>query len=158
MSVPRTSTLQKLVRFGAIAALATAIVIWPVYAGVASSAVTYQQIVPVDDALVDVNRFTYSEDPTGDVADVVAIYGSPKGDPTSYVFVDESRVLHPEEQPELALLKAPAEGQPLQLALVRFFAVRLSLGALVASLSLFGLGLFLRRRATAAGHLEPATT
>lgn len=157
MSTVPATRFQKFIRVGAFGALAVAILIWPVYAFVASDAETYQQIVPVDDALVDVNRFTYAEDPTGDDADIVAIYGSPKGEPTSYVFVDQTQVLRPEENAALVLLKAPAEGQPLQLALVRFFAVRLSLGALVASLGLFGLGVILRRRATAAGRLEPAT-
>ena len=149
----RPNPLHGLLRLGAFAALGLALVIGPVYAVVAAGAGTYQQIVPVDEALVDVNRFTYAEDPSGKPEDVVAIYGTPKGEPTAYVFVDESRIVRPDEDASLALLIAPEEGQPTQLALVRFVALRLALGALATSLVLFGLGVVLRRR-QARGQLE----
>lgn len=143
--------MASLARFGALLALAIAVLVWPLYGWVASTAVTYQQIDPVDDALVPVNRFTYNEDPTGRDEDIVAIYGNPKGEPTEYVFVDPGSVIRPEEKPSLALLAAPTEGQPTQLAFVRFFAVRGSIGAGLVGLLLFGLAAWLRRRAAKDG-------
>ncbi len=157
MTSPMPSLLMRLTRLGAFGALAVALLVWPLYAVAASSAATYQQIDPVDEALVPVNQFTYAEEPTGADEDIVAIYGNAKGAPTAYVFVDESLVIRPEEKPALVLLKAPAQGQPTQLAFVRFFIVRLSIGAFLGALVLFGLGALLRRRAAPA-TLEPAAT
>ena len=45
-----------------------------------------------------VNRFLYEEEATGRDEDVIAIYGTPFGEPEAVLFVDESAILRPPEK------------------------------------------------------------
>lgn len=146
MNTPKTSLLQRLLKFGMVGALSVAVLVWPLYFAAKAGAETYQQIAPVDEAAVDVNRFLYAEDPSGQDEDIVAIYGLAVDGPKAYVFVDNALVLHPEEKPELTLLRRPAEGQPLQLAGLFSRLGYTSLAALFAALGMLTLRWVLVRR------------
>ncbi len=146
MATHEPTRLQRLLKLGALAALAVAVLVWPIYFGIKSTAVTYQQIAPVDPAALAANRYLYSEDPTGKDADIVAIYGLAIDGPTDYVLVDEALVIHPEEKPSLALLRRPATGQPLQVAGLFSRLAYLSVGAFLAALVLGALRWLLVRR------------
>jgi len=80
---------------------------------------------------------------------VAAIYGIPTDSPIKLVFVDEDKLIHPEEDPSLVLM--PVDKQlgenPLQLKTVWFVAQRAALVFGAFSLvALFGGFLFSRRR------------
>jgi hypothetical protein len=146
MSTNQTTRMQRLLKFGALAAVAIGVLIWPAYLAIKSTAGTYQQIAPLDQAALEANRYLYSEEPSGKDEDIIAIYGLAIDTPTAYVFVDESLVLHPVEKPELVLVQRPAEGQLLQVAGLFSRMGYASLGALMAALGMLSLRWILRRR------------
>jgi len=99
-------------------------------------------IAPHDPAVVTLNRSLWSAgDPVPD------LYGSPMSTPTRVLVFRGDAVVHPEEDPTLALLPAASAGRrPIQ-AQTLWWAVRLgeaALGGLVVALLV--LNLFLRRR------------
>lgn len=157
MATSSTPTLfTKLARLGALGAIVVAVFVWPVSWVVAGQARTLQFIAPFEDAIVEVNRFEYEDDATGKDKDIIQIYGAPLGDAEAVVFVDASKIIHPLEKPELALLKVDKEAgdNPLQLGTVRFLTRAVSFGAFATAAGFAVLLLVLRRR-RAAGAATP---
>lgn len=121
--------LRKSLLIGWIAALSTAVAVWPVAALLASRGVRAQMIAPSAPDVVEVNQGLFeldAPDPgSPDFASkVTQIYGTPVGEPMDFVFVDDSRFLRPRELPSLTLLpvdKARGEN-PLQASTLYFFA------------------------------------
>jgi hypothetical protein len=150
--------MLKLIKLGAMGALAVAILVWPALWAVAGQARTLQAIEPGDAETIQANQQLYELDPTDDANEIMRIYGAPFGDPTQYLFIDESRVLRPKEQPDLALLKVykSRDENPLQLQSVQLLTRFTSLGAGATGLLLFGLWAFLRRRRGGAGQAVAA--
>ena len=105
-----------------------------------------ETVAPFDEVTVDVNRFTYEDDPTGDDADIVAIYGTASGDPERILFADASKILRPAENPSLALYLKRGDDNPVQLQSVHFMARMVSLAAFAGAIGLLLLLAFLRRR------------
>ena len=146
-----TPRLQRLLKFGALMAVAAAVLVWPIQALLASQAETIWFVQRLDDAAIDVNRQLFdAEGLTGTELrrEVMAIYSSRSGDePERALFLDQARVIRPEEVAGLALYDIRA-GKPLQAQTVAWVARMTSLGAAATALALFALLWFLRRRAT----------
>ena len=138
--------LMNLLKIAAITAVALAVLIWPTSWLLAGQAKTVQLIAPFDEAVVDVNRFEYEDEPSGEDADVIAIYGTPFGEPEAVLFVDAEKIMHPIEKPALALLPKAADENPFKVDSLSFLARFISLGAAVAALGSFLLFAYLRRR------------
>ena len=85
--------------------------------------------------------------------EVAGIYGTPTGQPQRVVFVDLAKVIHPREDPALALFLAAKEDHPLQAQTLYYFALPATVGGLVVGAALY---LFARRRKGAPEAL-PAT-
>ena len=155
MSNERTSLVQRLLKYGVAAALAVAVLAFPAAWLLATQTLTVQYIAATDEAVVEANRFLYEEEPSGADADIVAIYGTASGTPEEVLFVDESALIHPAENPNLALLRKGADENPLQVQTVWVLARFVTLGAL----AVFALGflalVLLRRRSTAATGSAP---
>jgi hypothetical protein len=73
--------------------------------------VEVQLIVPASDEEVALNRSLWTEGEP-----VTAVYGVPAGEPVQVLFIDETRILRPEEDPGLALLPVDKQAgdNPLQ--------------------------------------------
>ncbi|MDJ0522504.1 MAG: hypothetical protein QNJ90_10595 [Planctomycetota bacterium] len=140
--------MLKLLKIGAIGALTVAVLVWPALWAITGQAETFQAIEPSDAETVLTNQQLFELDPTDDAEEILAIYGSALGEPTRYLFVDEARVVRPQEKPELRLLQVykSRDENPLQLQSVALFTRFTSVGAGVTALLLFGLYTFLRRR------------
>lgn len=138
--------MVRLLRLGGWAAIALAVLAVPGYLILAQGAQTLQAILPLDPALVAPNQFEYSQDPTGKEADILAIYGTPVGEPEAYLFVEEGMLLQPEEDPTLRWVKSLPGEEPLKLELVRALTLRAGLAVLAGGFALLGLAWFLGRR------------
>jgi hypothetical protein len=153
----RPSLLQRLLRWAAIGAVATAVLVWPLSWYLASTAMTVYLYLPGDPATLETNRWEFEnegkENPT--VNDIIAIYGTPsdpRGDGTSetIIFPDESRVFHPQERPELALYDNESGSKTWQIETVRYFTPLVSVGAAAAAFLLVLALHVLRKRAAKA--------
>lgn len=104
-------------------------------------------IVPASEEEVNLNRSLWVE---GDP--VVDIYGVPSGDPVRVLFVSPDRIIHPAEDPALALLPVDKQAgeNPLQVQTAWFFAWRAAAGFAAAAVAAFAVSLWLRRRRAAA--------
>ncbi|MEO8197257.1 MAG: hypothetical protein ABI689_11090 [Thermoanaerobaculia bacterium] len=93
-------------------------------------------------SVVELNRALWTP---GDP--VAEIYGNPMSTSTRVLLTSHSTVLHPQEDPSLALLPVAAGGErPLQVQTL-WWAVRLgAIGAGAATVVLLALAYFLRRR------------
>ncbi len=147
--------MLRLARRAGYAAIALAVLALPAYLVVADGAQTLQAFAPLDEALVPVNQFEYGEDPTGKPADILAIYGTPVGEPEAYLFVEDAMLVHPVEDPALAWVKTLPGQEPLKLELVRAFALRVGLAVFAAGTGLLLLAGFLGRRRTRSAAPEP---
>ena len=157
MSHERIRLLQRLLKYGLVASIAAVLLAFPAAWLLSTRAVTVQYIAAADDAVVEANRFLYGEEPSGVDTDIVAIYGTPSGDPEQVLFIDEADLIHPAEKPALALLRKDADENPLQVQTVWVLARLLTLGGLAAAAA-GGLALLLlRRRATAAAGKQALT-
>jgi hypothetical protein len=143
-------SFSTLVKWGAVAAVAAAVIVWPAAWLIERQAVTVQYIVPLDEATVAANRFLYAEEPSGEDADIVANYGTASGEPERIVFADASRIVRPEENPSLALYPKGAGENPIQVQTVYFFAKVASFGGAIGAGALVLLLILLRRRQRAA--------
>ena len=148
--------MARLARLGGLAALALAVLALPAYLVVASGAQTLQAFLPLDEALVPVNQFEYSEDQTGKAEDILAIYGTPVGEPEAYLFVDDARIVRPEEDRSLAWVASTPGNEPIKLELVRAFVLRAALAGAAAGFGLLALAWFLARRRARPTVGEPA--
>jgi len=142
----QSSFWLRLLKVGAVAAVLVAVLVWPAAWLLSRQAQTVQLIAPFDEAVVGVNRFTYEDEASGRDEEIVAIYGTPFGAPTAVLFVDEAKIIHPIENPRLALLPKGADENPLQATSVAFFARMTSVGAAVAAFFALLLLVVLRRR------------
>ncbi len=139
----------KLLKIGAIAAVVVAVIVWPVAWYMDSTAQTVHFISPLDEAAVEVNKFTFEEDaeenPTDE--DIIAIYGSKSGsDPERIVFPDDSKIIRPDERKSLTLYAIEGDSRPLQSQFVFYMTRVVSIGAAVAAFGLILLLSLLKRR------------
>ncbi len=144
MSAIVFARVDRWARRGAWAAVAVALAV-PVAVAVADRTwgAEVWLIAPHEPAAVALNRSLWS--PGDPVADV---YGSPMSAPTRVLLVPGQRVIHPAEQPTLALLPVTvaAGSRPLQVRTL-WWAVRLlEAGCGAATVALFGLARLARRR------------
>lgn len=146
MSIASNARLSRLLRLATGASLVVALLALPVAGLLTSQAQTVQYISAFDEGTVEVNRYIFEEDAVGGEGEIVSIYGTPSGEPEQVLFVSEERILHPRENPKLALLAKLAGENPLQVQTVWFVGRAAALGAGLAGLVGVGLVLFLRRR------------
>ncbi len=139
------STLTLTLKILFALALATGIAAFPVAALLARQAVTVQQVRLWDDNLIAFNQWSFGEDEWDD--SVVAIYGSPEGEPLALLFVDPAQIIQPAEDPSLRLLPKRTGEHFVQVQTVYYFAtITTGVALIAAALTLFLLWLVLRRR------------
>lgn len=143
-------SMKKLLTIGAIVALAVAILAWPAKAWLAGIAQDVVVVAKHDEATVRVNQATF--DPEGLSPDalreeVIAIYGT-KLSEEAVLFVDEGKIVRPEQVSGLALFLKAADENPLKMDTVNWATPKVSLGAALAALLLFGLRHLVARRRT----------
>jgi hypothetical protein len=109
-------------------------------------------IAPHDPAMVALNRSLFSP---GDP--VAEIYGNPMSQPVRVLLAGRTAVLHPQEDPALALLPVETGGRrPLQIRTL-WWATRLGVAGLGAlSLVAFAVTVFARRREQRGPAAAPA--
>ena len=141
--------MKKLVMGGALLALAVAVLVWPVKAWLASSAKQVVVVSKHDEATVRVNEATFDpEDLTPQELreEVIAIYGT-KLSEEAVLFVDDAKVLRPKQVSDLTLFLKSADENPLKMDTIHWAAPKVSIGAAVVALLLFGVTRLLSRRA-----------
>ena len=146
---------MKLLKFLTLGAAALAVLVWPAAWLLARQAQTVQLIARFDEAVVGVNRFGYEDEPSGLPADIISIYGTPFGEPEAVLFVDSGKIVHPVENPELALLPKGADENPFKVDSLTFLVRFVSVGAAAAAAALLLLLTFLRRKRA---KTDPAQT
>jgi hypothetical protein len=116
------------------------------------------RITPGDPATVALNRETF--DPSFEVDSsappekqkqqlrraIAEIYGQNASETERLVFLDESRIIEPEEDPSLTLYQVRGEEHPTQAKLLYFIAKFAAIGFAVGAAALFGLMRWLRRK------------
>ena len=130
----QTSPLTRWMRIATVAAAAVALLALPAAWLLSGQSQRVQYISAFDEATVEVNRFTFEDDEDRSDEAIVAIYGAPSGEPESVLFVDDERLIRPDENPALVLLPKAADENPLQVQTVWFFARATALGAGLAAL------------------------
>lgn len=149
MPAQGTRAASWLLRLG-LAAVALAILVWPLAWALDSQAKDVQLIAPFDAATVTANRAIFDPADSSDEREVIAIYGSPYGERQRILFADESKLIRPSERPALILLRKDSDDNPLQMTTVWYLARALSLGALFGGVLLLAFGRFRMRRQGAA--------
>lgn len=137
------------VRLG-ISAAAAVLLAFPVAWWLDAGAIEVQKIRALDAQAVTANRLLYAP---GD--DVVEVYGARLGGPVRVLFIDESRIVRPDEEPSLALYPTGDEFV-LQTRWVYYAAKMTALGAGAAVALLFSMAWWLRRRREADRAVKPA--
>ena len=125
---------------GLIAALALPLAAYLVDVGLGREVLLF---APHDPAVVTLNRSLWS---AGEP--VAEAYGSPMSAPTRVLLFGDLKVLHPEEEPALALLPATSDGKrPIQVRTL-WWAVQLAVAGLGGVTAvLLGISFFAGRRA-----------
>ena len=120
-------------------------------------ALEVQKIRPLDAEAVAANKLLFE---AGD--DVVEVYGARLGEPVRVLFIDETRILRPEEDPALVLYPTGDEFV-LQTRWMHYTTRLVAFGAgaaaallLAPALWLFALAQWLRRRRAMRRAVEPA--
>ncbi|OIP36312.1 MAG: hypothetical protein AUK47_15345 [Deltaproteobacteria bacterium CG2_30_63_29] len=141
------SFLRRLLLGLGVVALLAAALPYPTAWVLASRSQTVQQIRLWDEPLRELNRWQYEEGDWDDT--VVAIYGSPEGEPLEVVFIDEDSLLRPSEDPSLLLLPRTGNEHVFQVRTLYFFASRVTFLALPIALALMAVYFVLRKRSRA---------
>ena len=116
------------------------------------------RITPSDPALVQLNRQSF--DPAFDIDQsappakqkqqlrraIAELYGQNASEPEVLVFLDESRIIQPPEDPSLTLYQVVGEEHPTQAKLLYFIAKFVSIACAIGGLVLFGLLRWLGKR------------
>jgi len=135
---------------GAIWGAVIALVAFPVAWVLDAQAVEIQKIRPLDTAAVTANKLLFEP---GD--DVTEVYGARLGEPVRVLFIDETRILRPKEDPSLVLYPTGDEFV-LQTRWVFYSAKMVALGAGTAALLLAAWAWWVRRRRATGESIEPA--
>jgi hypothetical protein len=148
--------MHRLLRGLGLAGLAVGLAAYPLALAVDRASGT--ELLPVtaaDAASVDANRglWELNGSPKKEVA---SIYGTPAGRPERIVFADAAKVLHPKEDPSLALYLVAREDHPLQARTLYYFALPATVGGIVAGAALLLLARRMAAKATAASASTPA--
>lgn len=141
--------MMKLLKFGAVAAVLVAVLVWPLAWYLDSTAMTVHYITPFDQATVEVNRYTFEEEAAPNPSDdaIIAIYGARSGsEPERIVLPDESKIIRPEERDSLVLYAIPGGERPTQSQFVFYLAKVVSIGGAAAAFVLVLVLAVLRRR------------
>lgn len=153
----KRSWMPRLLDGAIVAAVAAAVLVWPLCWGLGATARTVLFVLPWDEAAVTANRFEFQDDhpdaSKASDADVVAIYGTlsaHEGEEAEVVLPDEARIVRPAERPALTLY-ARGDGWIPTMAFVRYVTRATSIGAAAAAFALVLLRQFLRRRRAARG-------
>ena len=115
-------------------------------AGAAMSAVWGREVIlisPHDPGVIELEKISWVQGEP-----VVDLYGIQNGGVTRVIFSDPDRIIVPEEDPSLILLKVDKQAgeNPLQAQTVWFFVKWLVIGGLAAAAAAFGLRQVLRLR------------
>ena len=128
--------MKSLLRGLGFAGIAVGVLAYPLAFG--ANAVLGQDLLVVeaaDAASVDANRGLWELD--GSKKDgVAAIYGTPRPPAARLLLVPADRVLHPKEDPSLAIYLKRAGDHPTQAQTLVFFALPATIGGLVAGAAL----------------------
>ncbi len=143
--------IMRLLKVGAIGAVAVAVLAWPVAWALESTAIEVQYVEPGDEASLGAKRDLYALDPEG--YSVAELYGTPFGKPTSVIFADEDKIVRPKEDESLTLLLVDrAKGEDtFQTDRLRSLTLLVSLGGAGTALGLFVLRWLIARRSRSRG-------
>ena len=120
-------------------------------AGAAMSAVWGREVIlisPHDPGVIELEKISWTQGEP-----VVDLYGIQNGGVTRVIFPDPDRIIVPEEDPSLTLLKVDKQAgeNPLQAQTVWFFVKWLVIGGLAAAAAAFALRQVLRLRSVLVG-------
>jgi len=146
--------MKKLALLGSIAAVAVAVLAYPVLMILESSATEAYVIAAKSPELVKDNKDSFDPRDAKETDEayrkrVMGIYGNPIDYRTPVLFVAKEKFIRPSEAPDLILLPVDKEKgeNPLQVKSLYFFAKPLVIGAGVTGLVLFALSRFLGKKA-----------
>ena len=141
--------IRKLLVVGAALGLVIAAAAWPAAKAITSAAKEVFFLFPHEDpAIVTINRTTY--DGSKDPKKVLEIYGTAVDEPLKVVFVPESKLKRPAENPSIAYVELKKdEPRPWQAKTIEF-AAKYAVGGGVIGAVVCLLGLLLAKAAAPA--------
>lgn len=154
--------MARLLKVGWILALAVAALLFPLYGLLALTAKEVVFVTPFEEKQVRINRGMFKLDPPERNSPdwgkkVIGIYGLPNDQPDVVVFVPESRITRPAEDPSISFMLVDKDKgeNPWQLKSFRFAAKWGTIAAAAAAVVLHILWHLLRKKRPSPAPLPP---